>query len=167
MNEPLYEDRIVRASLADDAATHGHILVQPQRPIARLSDLSPEESGHLFLVASYAAAILFQGLRAEGTNIIINEEEERLTAHVVARRSDDGLSFTWQPAKLDQAAMDEAAERIKDQAFPVGKRGKAEQPTEEPKKEPDEPPPEPTKDDTISQAEKEENYLVKQLIRIP
>jgi histidine triad (HIT) family protein len=167
MNEPLYEDRMARTSLAADAATHGHVLVQPQRQVARLSDLSPEESGHLFLVASYAAAILFQGLQAEGTNIIINEEEERLTAHVVARRSDDGLSFAWQPTKAGEASLEEVAERIRDKAFAVDKRGKVEKPAEEPKRGPEERPPELKKDDAVSQAEEEENYLIKQLIRIP
>ena len=165
MTDMLYEDALVRVTLAPDAATHGHLLIQPQRPTTRLSDLTPEESSHFFLVASYGAAILFQGLQAEGTNIIVNEEEERLTAHVIARRADDGLNFAWKPGKLDEATMDEAAERISDKTFAINKHG-AEKPGEKPEA-PTERAPEPTKDDPVSRAEEEENYLIKQLIRIP
>ncbi len=160
----LYEDKVVRALLAVNGAANGHVLVQPQRPTRRLSELTPEESDHLFLVASYAAAILFQGLKAEGTNIIINEEEERLTAHVVARSSSDGLSFTWEPRKLDEAVMVDAQERIKDAAFPIGKGAQG---NNERKRGPDPPPDTTPLVEGVTEAEATENYLIKQLIRIP
>ncbi len=116
----VYEDRIVKASLPADGAANGHVLVQPQREVKRLSDLSAEESAHLFLVASYSAAILFQGLQAEGTNLIV-DESEKPEVHVVARRTGDGLSFAWPPKKLEQGVMAEAAEKIKDKTFYIGK----------------------------------------------
>jgi len=184
----LYEDRFVRALLAPSAATTGHILVQPQEPIKRLSDLSADESSHLFLVASYTAAILFQGLQAEGTNIIVDEAGERVTAHVIARRSGDGLSFVWAPQKLEEAAMADIQERIRTKAGAPVKT--AQKPAAEPKEAPpvreSKPEPKPEKhdapkegkadgekkeqkpgDDPLAAAEEHENYLVKQLIRIP
>ncbi len=156
----VYEDTLVTAELPEDAATNGHVIVRPRRAVVRLSELPEEESAHLFLVASYAAAILFQGVQAEGTNIIINEDEERLTAHVVARRSDDGLDFRWEPLKLDEAAMKDVAERLHDKAFALGAQGK------EAPKEPTAPEekPEPS---ALDEAEAEENYLIQQLIRLP
>jgi len=173
----LYEDRIATALFPENAAAHGHILVRPMRAAKRLSDLSEEESSHLFLVASYAAAILFQGLQAQGTNIIANEDGERLTLHVIARSEGDGIDFSWKPQKLDEATMQEAKERIADKAFPIGKSDKE----SDEKREPDpgkgseredegdgpETPDERSKEPEVAAAEEEENYLIKQLIRIP
>jgi hypothetical protein len=64
-----------------------------------------------------APAILFQGLQAEGTNIIVDESGEKLIVHIVARKSDDGLNYHWEPQQLDEGVMKEAEETIKDKAF--------------------------------------------------
>ncbi len=187
--DTLYQDRLVEALLAPEPAVKGHVLVRPLREAKRLSDLSAEESGHLFLVASYAAAILFQGIHAEGTNIIV-EEGRQVTAHVLARSSDDGLSFAWQPQKLDEAAMKDAQERIRDKTFLIGKRQKPSEkeeggpkpaPSKDEAKEapgkpseerprakgPDDGKPKDGDGDPLKDAEERENYLIKQLIRIP
>lgn len=157
MNNIMYEDRIVTASLAEDAATHGHIVVQPKKEVRRLTELSETESAHLFQVASYAAAILFQGLQAEGTNIICNEEEERLTVHIIARKNDDGLDFQWTPQQLNESIMKESLDRIKEKTLPPGAEKQEEKPTAEKEH----------VKQIIKDAEEKENYLIKQLIRIP
>ncbi len=160
----LYEDKVARALLAENAAAHGHVLVQPVKEARKLSDLSKDESEHFFLVASYTAAILFQGLQAEGTNIIINEEEEQLTAHVIARKSDDGLDFQWDPQEIEEGVMTEVQDRIKDKTFMLGKTSE-EIPKDDKPQDGDRPDDAPK--DEIKQAEEEENYLIKQLIRTP
>jgi len=190
----VYEDRIVKASLPADGAANGHVIVQPQREVKRLSDLPAADSAHLFLVASYSAAILFQGLQAEGTNIIV-EEGDKLAVHVVARKTGDGLSFVWPPKKLEQGVMAEAAEKIKDKTFYIGKvsskadkaakESGAEKGTTKTSDENESKPPkdgdakgekkdDKPKDDgsrpskeAVADAEEEENYLIQQLIRIP
>lgn len=159
----IYEDAYVIARLAENAAVKGHIIIQPRRQARHLGELPPEESAHLFLVANYTAAILFQGLKAEGTNIICNEEEEQLTVHVLARRSDDGLSFQWQPQQIDEATMNEALERIRDAL---------DKPPETPSETPDKRDSREKHDnedpaEEVASAEAEENYLIKQLIRVP
>ncbi|MBR9693424.1 HIT family protein [Candidatus Woesearchaeota archaeon] len=150
----LYEDALVIATLAENAAVKGHVIVQPKKPVKYLRELSEEDCAHLFTVASYTAAILFQGLQAEGTNIICNEDEEQLTIHVVARRKDDGLNFQWEPKELDEGTMNDTFERVKDKSFYVGKKK-----------------PEPVKEEKpkgpVEEAEDEENYLIQQLLRIP
>ncbi|RME31764.1 HIT domain-containing protein [Candidatus Woesearchaeota archaeon] len=147
----VYEDRIVRAELVENAAAHGHLAIRAQRAVTTLEELSEEESAHLFQVASYAAAILFQGLQAQGTNIIMNEDEERLTVHVIARKEGDGLDFLWQPKQADEATLTDAYEQIKDAAFFIGKKKETPPPDS-----PEQPaPPESA----------EENYLVKHLIK--
>lgn len=149
----LYEDRIAKATLAENAATQGHIIIQPQRDVKKLAELKEDECAHLFVIASYTAAILFQGLQAEGTNIIVNEGDERLTVHVIARRNGDGLDFQWPPKEIDEGTMNDVFERVKDKAFYVGKQ-QAESdasPTEEAPPKPEDP--------------DKENYLIKHLIK--
>jgi diadenosine tetraphosphate (Ap4A) HIT family hydrolase len=162
----LYEDALVRAELAPDAASHGHVLVTPQRSAQHLGDLSEEESAHLFLVASYTASILFQGLKSEGTNIIVEEGSKghSLVAHIIARKADDGLSFAWQPQKAgdDKDILD----RIKDKTFLIGRRKSAPQ-EESAAEEPEEPTKDLNGDEALRDEEEQENYLIKQLIRIP
>jgi diadenosine tetraphosphate (Ap4A) HIT family hydrolase len=163
----IYEDQIVTAELVQDAATHGHVVIRTRHG-ARLSDLPPEESAHLFLVINYTAAILFQGLKAAGTNIIVQESEQpngTLEAHVIARTQEDGLSFTWQPQSLTEEAMKDAEERIKEKTFFLGrpateKRGKA------PESAPTGPPPDEKGTEEAPESDGE-NYLIKQLIRLP
>lgn len=174
----VYEDAVVRAELAEDAAVRGHVLVRPQRAAKRLCELSADESGHLFLVASYSAAILFQGLQAQGTNLVVNEDEERLTLHVLARAENDGLNFAWKPQQLPEGVMDEAAERIRDKMpaksalqRPQEGSSASERPAQAesaaPETKPAEQAPAPKQKGPIEAAEERENYLIKQLIRIP
>lgn len=141
----VYEDRIVTARLPPGAA-HGHVLIEP-RGKEQLQELSEEESAHVFVVASYAAAILFQGLQAAGTNIIVNERPLQL--HVIARAEDDGLDFTWKPKELDEGSMSDAEEKIKDRAFYVGKAA----------------PEVPVTESSAPEEQPEENYLLKHLLK--
>jgi len=147
----IYEDRLVTVDFAPNAAATGHILVTPRKKVQALAELSPEESAHLFLVASYTAAILFQGIQAEGTNII-TQEGKQLIVHVIARKQDDGIDFQWTPLNIDEGSMGDAEEKIKDKAFYVGKSQ-----VTETGESPDEQPP--------NNPEDGENYLIKHLIK--
>lgn len=150
----VYEDRIVQVDLVENAAAHGHLAIRAQKEVTMLEQLSEEESAHLFQVASYTAAILFQGLQAQGTNIILNESDERLTVHVIARKEEDGLTFLWQPKQGDEASLNDAFEKIKDKAFYVGKAQPAQESAEEGA----------TSEDASERSD-EENYLIKHLIK--
>ncbi len=146
----IYEDRIVSVDLVDDAATKGHLAVRPQKAVTQLAELSAEESAHLFQVASYTAALLFQGLKAEGTNLILTEDGKQLALHVLARSADDGLSFQWEPRRVPEAELADVYERIKEHTFRLGK-AKEEAPAQ--------------KEEAQEEAADEENYLVKHLIK--
>jgi len=170
----LYEDAFVVVELASEPAAHGHVIVRPVKPAKHLAELSAEESAHLFTVASYTAAILFQGLQAEGTNIICNEDEEQLAVHIIARTSTDGLSFQWEPLTLDQGMMTEAMERIKNQAYTIAVKSASEQQkpsSDKPAPSSEQPKGAPVhaseKEARVRKAEESENQLIKQLLRIP
>ena len=71
---------------------------------------------HLFFGASYAATALFELIGAQGTNIIMNENNEQLCVHVLARNENDGLNFLWQPNKADPAQLKDISKQIRDKA---------------------------------------------------
>lgn len=181
MTQKLYEDKIGVALLAEKAVAKGHVIIRPKRAVNHLSDLSKDESSHLFLIASYTAAILFQGLKAEGTNILCCEEDG-LSLHVLPRRSNDGLSFQWNPKKIDEDVMNDSLERITDKTFYIGKSGTKDNDRnvdesdvtsgsknrnkEQERLEQDQMV-EDYSDKRIKDEEERENYLIKQLIRVP
>lgn len=117
----VYEDKLVIAYIPEKPMVPGHIRIQPRKKARLLSDLNPEEVEHLFYTASYSATILFEGLQAHGTNIILTEKSEKeedpqLCIDVISRIQEDGLNFQWQPLKLEPLEMDKIADQLKDKA---------------------------------------------------
>ncbi len=110
----LYEDPIITIRLSEKPAAKGHIEVLPQKECTKLSDLSDKEIEHLFYGASYSASMVFEGLGAHGTNILVNENNEQLCVHVVPRVEGDGLNFLWQPKPAAPEELKEVAKKIKD-----------------------------------------------------
>jgi histidine triad (HIT) family protein len=155
----VYEDAVVRAFIPERPASEGHVVIEPTAKATALSDLQPEVSEHAFWLASYTATALFEGLGAQGTNIVV-EEGGALRFHVLTRGAEDGVGLTWDPKRGDPAELDETAKRVKEHLWYVGKE---EQPkndpevarelqSEPPKKEPSNP---------------KDNYKVRQLMRSP
>ncbi len=159
--EQLYEDALCYVILAEKPAALGHIQVYPQKDFKTLEDMDDELVQHMFFVASYAATALFEGLKAQGTNIIVNngvgsgQKHEKVCIDVVARNDKDNLDMMWKPKKADPAKLEEAFKRIKGDAFYVGKEAnKKEEKVVNTKK--------PAKINS-----KGENYLIKHLNRVP
>jgi outer membrane biosynthesis protein TonB len=66
----------------------------------------------MFEAANTCASMLFDGLRAQGTNIILNEGPTTTQLHIVARFENDGLNFTWEPKPGDRTEITELAGKI-------------------------------------------------------
>lgn len=155
----IYEDDAIIAVLPEKPAIKGHIRIFSKKHLTHLEELKAEEMEHFFASASYAATTLFELTQAQGTNIICNNGEfigalPHLNIDIIARKFDDGLNFQWEPNQLTQNEMDEIKTKISSK---VGIK-KEEEPAvikekEEKKK--------------IKHKEKEENYLIKQLHRMP
>jgi histidine triad (HIT) family protein len=123
----LYEDEVAFAVFAERPSALGHVKVFPQRDVMNVEELSDDEASHLFFVASFSATAVFEGLGAHGTNIIAQSgssagnEHGRLCIHILPRKQDDGLSFSWKPLKLSDDEQNIMQEKIKDQTFYIGK----------------------------------------------
>jgi histidine triad (HIT) family protein len=124
----VYEDDSIIAILPTKPAVPGHIKIMPKEHASKLEELSDDVVEELFFVANYSSAAVFEALKAQGTNVILNEGDAHLVMDVIPRKENDGLSFTWKPKQLSPTEMDEANARIKDKAFTVGKSEKKEDP---------------------------------------
>lgn len=113
----LYQDSIASICISNHPSSQGHLQVIPTKHITKIEELSEQESTHMWHLASYSATVLFETLKAQGTNIILNSvdfEDKHLVIDVIARTQDDGLNFLWDPKKLDETTMSEVAKQIKD-----------------------------------------------------
>ena len=151
----VYEDPSISIELREDGAAVGHIIVKPKKEAKTLMELSGDEAEYLFMAASYAATALFEGLGAQGTNILLIEGEP-LGVHVLPRSQADGIDLFWEPKKLGQAELEQVASKLSERLWYVGK--------EEPKKEPPKPAPQ-AAGETPEASEPKVNYKFKQLDR--
>lgn len=110
----LYEDSLIAMHLSDQPAAKGHIEVRSKVDGKSLTDLDDDALTHLFFGASYAATALFELVGAQGTNIILNEGDEELCVHVIARNEGDGLNFLWQPTKGNPQELSSVSKSLKD-----------------------------------------------------
>ncbi|RLE39068.1 hypothetical protein DRJ17_02110 [Candidatus Woesearchaeota archaeon] len=149
----VYEDDLVIALLLKEAVAQGHVLVTTKNHLT-LDQLSEGQIVQLYYAANFAASIIFELLKLDGTNIISTNINDHFTINIIPRKRDDTLDFTWDPLTVNQTEMDSLLERIKD-ALPI------EREIEE-------------KTEAVDMDEKRkeiitetENYLIKQLKRIP
>jgi histidine triad (HIT) family protein len=188
----IYEDEKAAAFLSERAASVGHVIIVPKQHFPILEGTPDYIAGHLLVVANKISMALFEAFGAQGTNIIIQngvaagQDTPHLMVHVIARLPDDRLNFQWQTRQLSEEQMSTIELSIKDRAKSIGNfekekpkpvnldsMGKTEvkrAPDKEEKKEeaPEEEKKEPSKkDDAEEDDSKEENYLIKQLRRMP
>ncbi len=123
----VYEDALCYVELAKKPVTEGHLQVYPKKEVKSLEEMDDELVQHLFFVASYCATGLFEGLKAQGTNIIINngknagQKEDNICVDVIARFEKDELPILWEPKQGDQAKLEETFKQVKGEAFYVNK----------------------------------------------
>jgi histidine triad (HIT) family protein len=163
----LYEDEQVIVVLPKKGAVLGHMQVCTKKHVETLQDLDDKETQKVFSTAMAAASAVYEYFGAHGTNVLVNEgnlkENNHLCLNIIPRKMEDGLNFAWEPSQLPEEDMNSTFEAIKDKAFYIGKE-KAEtikEPTNLDK------PPETVKENTGENGEKEVDYQVKQLHRIP
>ncbi|MFC1723213.1 HIT family protein [Nanoarchaeota archaeon] len=176
----VYEDDKVACFMAGHPAVAGHIIVVPKKHAPIFEMFPDDDAAHMFKIANKMSIALFETIKAEGTNILTHngtaagQDVPHFCINVIARRDGDGLMFEWSPKRLSEDEMAqvelglkkemegelEAEEKIeKDmkaaklvEEKPVEEKPDGEKPEEEKTKE-EKPAP--------------ENYLVKQLRRMP
>jgi histidine triad (HIT) family protein len=168
----IYEDDRVIAFMAGQPATIGHIVVIPKRHSPIFEAVSDGDVAHLFGVVNKISVALFEAIKCEGTNIIVQngieagQEAPHFSVNIIARKSGDGLLFEWAPKQMGEQEMATIELQLKEEL------SKAEISAEIPKEvEGEEPGAEGEGKEgdveKVEGGEKEENYLIKQLRRMP
>ena len=156
----VYEDDNLIAVLPSKPATIGHIKIMPKQHFTRLDEADDDLVEELFFLANFASSSAFEVMRAQGTNIILNENDNHLAIDVIPRKENDGLNFMWKPKQIPPEEMDEIHNKIKDKGFGIGQQEEAEQRPAEVIEE--------KKEEVIRIPDEEKtNYLIKQLEKIP
>lgn len=159
----IYEDEIVSAFLSDNPATAGHIEIYPKEHQPIIEKIPDNSMEHMLVIANKLSALCFEVLEAHGTNIIINngiaagQNTTHAKIQVIPRMENDGLSIHWQTIKENEEDLKTTQLMIKSELEQSETKKEEKEPREEKKEE--------VKEEIISNDE--ENYLIKQLERIP
>ena len=155
----VFEDNDMAVVMAARPAAKGHMMVIPKQHVPILEQAPKGLAGKLFLVANKMSALAFQVLGAQGTNIILENGVPagqiipHLAVHVLPRKKDDGLKLEWAPKKATEEDLGSAEERLKAHV------GEPELAEEKPRKK--------EAPERIVADKNKEDYLLKQLERMP
>ncbi len=116
----LFEDDDLVVVLNPTPSVIGETLVIPKKHYTIMEQVPNKLIGKLFSIANKVSAVLFQALGLEGTNIIVNnglsagQELPHFLIHVIPRKQNDGLKFSWTPKKLTEEQMATVELKIKE-----------------------------------------------------
>jgi diadenosine tetraphosphate (Ap4A) HIT family hydrolase len=111
-----------------DPITLGQFKIFPKEAYAKFEDIPSELSVHLFTIANKCSAILFEALKAHGSNLIIRDGKDadnsydRICIEAIARFENDDIDMLWQPKQGDMSKIAQTASQIKD-AFIFNPKG--------------------------------------------
>ncbi|MBI2548697.1 HIT family protein [Candidatus Woesearchaeota archaeon] len=184
--QKVFENDTVMAVLAPAPAAYGHLLVMPKQHFPIIEQVPDFVMGEMLLVCNKLSTAVFETLGSTGTNIIVQngiaagQTAAHCMAHILPRRENDNLNFQWQPRQLSEEQLSTVELQITEFTQGIGHFDK-----KEPEKEPEatsSPPssPQPTRgeehghdhghkhdEESLHEDEEEENYILKQLQRIP
>lgn len=158
--QKIYEDAKCVAVLHPAPAIIGHVVVMPRNHFTIIEQVPDFIVAHMAAIANKVSVALFDILHAQGTNIIIanglaaGQKSPHFAMQVIPRFPNDGLSFAWQPKTLPEDVMSSVELKVREDAKKIGE-------FEKEKKEP--------LRESVAEAMEttEEDYLIKQLKRIP
>ncbi len=160
----IYEDEKVLAFLKPNPASFGHILIIPKAHYTIIEQVPDFEVGKLFNVSNKLCTAAFETLGAGGTNILTQngvaagQSVPHFAINIIPRKENDGLNFQWQPKQLSQEEMSTVELKLKDASHNIGGFQKSDNaPMQVAKQLPEK----------IKEKKGEENYLIKQLDRMP
>lgn len=111
----LYEDEDFRVILDLGPASKGHALILPKEHAANLYELPDELASKAMIVAKKVGAVLKEGLKCDGLNVVQNNGEAagqtvfHFHMHLIPRyEGDQGqVKLTWEPGELTDQVRDE------------------------------------------------------------
>lgn len=114
----LYEDDVCLVILDINPIQKGHALVISKKPYSRFTESPCQELSHMMEVAKKVDLKMREALKAEGTNIMINndpasgQEVPHLHIHVIPRYKDDGKGFILNKDKYSEGEINQFGEKL-------------------------------------------------------
>lgn len=167
----VYETEDVAVMIPPEPFARGHLIVVPKAHQPIIETVPDFVVGEMFSVANTVSMAVFEGLKAHGTNIVLQnglpagQRYPHAAISVIPRYDKDGLPLMWKPKTLGPDDFADIEIKMKEESKSIGPFQKErpkmiEQPREEPPKA--EPPKEESKDES-----EEMDYRIASLIRIP
>lgn len=122
----IYEDELVVAFLSPNPAVPGHSLVVPKQHFVIIEQTPDYLVGKLFQVANIVSSALFKAFDLQGTNILLNngvsanQKIAHIMINVIPRTGNDNLNFNWIPKQLNEEQMSTIELKIKEHTKNVG-----------------------------------------------
>jgi len=118
----VWRDEQVVAFLSIEPMRPGHVLVVPREEVDHWIDLDPALASHLFLVApQIGRAQRLEWNPARVGVLIVGEEVPHVHIHVVPINTPGELSFAGVDRSPTDAALDDAAERVRARLRELGR----------------------------------------------
>ena len=155
----LSEGKNLVAALFKEGSVPGHSIIATKNHYPILEQVPDIEAAECFVAANKISSALFEALQAHGTNIIIQngisagQSKPHFLMHIIPRREKDGLDFQWQTKKLDEEEMSTVELKLKEHTSKMGAFEKEKK--------------EPIKMDRKIEKIEGDNYLIRQLRRLP
>jgi len=156
----VFEDEKALAILSPHPCCAGHILLMPKEHFSIIEQVPDYLIAHLSKIVNKISIAVFEILQAKGTNVLIQngvaagQKTNHFMIHIIPRKENDGFNFQWQPKQLNEEQMSTIELNLKEVTKGIGEFEKEEN--------------KPVKlDSEIEKINKEDNYLIKQLNRIP
>ena len=162
--DKIYEDENFIAVMHPNPAALGHAIIFPKKHYQIFEQIPDYEIASLFNLTNKISIAIFEALQSKGTNIIVQngvaagQEIPHVSIHIIPRDENDNLNFQWPPKQLNEEEMSTVELKLKEGAKNIGTFEKEEKKVPIKIEE---------KTEKIKQPEKGENYLIKQLERIP
>ena len=156
----IYEDDDIISILDFNGANPGHSFVIPKQHFPILEQIPSHLVGKLFNVSNKISSAIFEVLKVQGTNIFVTngisagQKVAHFMINVVPRRENDGINLQWQTKQLSEEEMSTIELKLKEE---IGSIGVGEAPKKKVKE----------LEPITEKVSGGENYLVKQLRRIP
>lgn len=156
----IFDDKKVVVALSPAPARPGHVIVVPKEHFTILEQIPDFVAGHLFVVANRVSTAVFETLRVHGTNIIVEngvsagQRIAHFAINIIPRSENDGIGFNWLPKRFSDDDMSAVELQLKEFTKSIGGFEREEKTLKVDDKQ-----------ETLS--DKEDDYLLRQLSRVP
>jgi histidine triad (HIT) family protein len=115
----IYEDNDCFAILHESPSIIGHSILIPKKHATIIEELDDSVVQHLFIASNKISSLLFDGMGAHGTNIILNngsaagQELPHIIVHILPRKEGDKLNFDWPIKRASEEELKTAQSMIR------------------------------------------------------